>query len=403
MRFLSAIFAFLGYYFFLPFGFFDLLKTGYKTTNKALLLLIIIFLAFGSYYLLNFMDSRIPLLLGENQNINSENNRQFISNVLQTWKYRAVPIPIIIDLTLSKEAISIFYPIVFLIASMGIKNMKQGIISFFGSYLGLCILLVIKNYFYFQVMPEVPNEAIFLLYVSYFYLIIFCFLLILSNFAFSKSDKGLTGLIFSFGYFCGFIILYSFFKHNIKIYDILIYYTFGSSIINYYLIKGKKSIFSIDLKLNNEEDEAKYKVFISYRRVNNSDAARLIRSELNSRNVKTFIDIEDLGSHYFDEQLINIIRNTENFILLLSRNDLTDCIDEDDWLRKEISIAIQHQHNIIPVLKDGFYWDEPVFLPEEIKDLPRHNSIIYSVEYFDAMIIKIISFLENSSGKKLNN
>ena len=44
--------------------------------------------------------------------------------------------------------------------------------------------------------------------------------------------------------------------------------------------------------------------FISYRRETGADTARLIRAELLSRGMKTFLDVDDLGSFHFDERLL---------------------------------------------------------------------------------------------------
>ena len=121
---------------------------------------------------------------------------------------------------------------------------------------------------------------------------------------------------------------------------------------------------------------------------------------MNSKNFRAFIDIEELGSNFYDDQLIKVIQETDNFILLISPGDLENCIKKNDWFRKEISTAIKFDRNIIPILKDGFDWNESLDLPDDIKDLPRHNAINYSTEYFDAMLTKLVSFFNDSSIKQ---
>jgi hypothetical protein len=298
---------------------------------------------------------------------------------------------------------SLVYPPIFLLTSLGLKNLKQEILCFISTYFCLLILFVLKNFFLLQIIYADNQRIYYLLAISYNFSILFVLGLILSNITFSKINKGLTGLIFSIIYLCGFILLYHSLNGSTKIFDALIIYSLVAIIINYNLLRG--SVTRSDLtrvqSKNSDVDEFIFDVFISYRRNKNADAAKLIRTALNSRNISAFLDIEDLGSRFFDERLIEVIRHTNNFVLLISPDDLKNCKETNDWLRNEISTAIQSGRNIIPILKDGFNWDESLYLPEEIRDLPRHNSINYSTEYFEAMIMKLISFLEDSWVTKL--
>ena len=391
--------SFAGYFFILPLNFVRCALSGFKTTRKGWLILITIFFSIGCFFFLDHLNSQIPNILKENAadliNINKPDAN------FQTKAYRIVPIGDLLEVNiLSKPAITIIYPIFMLLASLGLENRKQGIICLASSSVFLIILLFANNFYYFQQTINSTRGAFLLLSVSYYFLIASSFGLILSNFTFAKFDKGLTGFVFSLVFLGGFILIYNLLNRSTKIYDIVILYALLSIIINYYLLR--KIIINPDLfitfKYAHSASETEYNVFISYRRSTNVDAARLIRTALNSKNLKAFVDIEDLGPKFFDEQLIEVIQKTENFILLISSEDLKKCSEPNDWLRKEIKTAIQFKRNIVPILKDGFSWDASI-LPEDIRDLPRHNSIKYSSEYFDAMIIKLTSFLNNTLAK----
>jgi hypothetical protein len=134
--------------------------------------------------------------------------------------------------------------------------------------------------------------------------------------------------------------------------------------------------------------------FISYRREGGADTARVIRGELALRNVQTFLDVDDLGSHYFDERLLREIESAANFILILSPGCLDRCHNEGDWLRREIVHAMRTGRNIIPILKDRFEFPSIASLPPEIADLPRYNCVEYSHTYMEAAISKLIRFLK---------
>jgi hypothetical protein len=391
--------SFASYFLILPLNFIRFALCGLKTTRKGWLLLITIFFSIGSFFLLDHLNTQIPNVLKENVTELINNDTPDVN--FQTEAYRIVPIGDLFDFVMfSEPAIMIIYPLFLFLASLGVENRKQGMICLASSFVWLIILLFINNFYYFQKTLNVTEGAFLLLSVSYYFLITSSLGLILSNFTLSKFSKGLTGFVFSLIFLGGFILMYRFFNRSTKIYDIMIIYSLMSIIINYYLLRNFiiKPDLSIDFKYAHSTNETDYNVFISYRRSTNVDAARLIRTALNSKNIKAFVDIEDLGPKFFDEQLIEVIKRTGNFILLISPEDLKKCSEPLDWLRREIKTAIQFNRNIVPILKDGFSWDASI-LPEDIRDLPRHNSIKYSAEYFDAMIIKLVSFLNNTMAK----
>ncbi len=141
-----------------------------------------------------------------------------------------------------------------------------------------------------------------------------------------------------------------------------------------------------------------YDVFISYRRDETTDAARLLASSLVERGHRAFLDLDDLGSHHFDERLARAIESAPNFLVILAPTSLARCSEPGDWLRLELAHAIRTRRNIIPLLKDGFRFPPPGEMPEDIVELPRYNGIPYSTQYFTAMMTKIEEFLVTTAG-----
>ena len=129
-----------------------------------------------------------------------------------------------------------------------------------------------------------------------------------------------------------------------------------------------------------------YDVFISYRRDSSASQARLIRSELTNRNYKVFLDVADLDRGYFDETLLTTIAETPSFLLMLAPGSLDQCVNENDWLRRELGQAIATKRTIIPIYLAGFSF--PPSLPSDIAELPRHQAVEYSHTLFDATIEK---------------
>jgi len=136
-----------------------------------------------------------------------------------------------------------------------------------------------------------------------------------------------------------------------------------------------------------------YDVFISYRREDGASTARLIQSELRQRNIRAFLDIDDLRPGHFDDALLGQIDNASGFLLVLSPGCLERCSDPGDWLKREISHAIRRDKKIIPIMMPGFVFPEARQLPAEIRAIRIHQAVSYSHEFFNAMIEKIIRYL----------
>jgi hypothetical protein len=135
-------------------------------------------------------------------------------------------------------------------------------------------------------------------------------------------------------------------------------------------------------------------VFISYRRLGEAQfVARIIRAELRHRGCAVFLDVDSLGTGRFDDALLQEIKNARNFLIVLSPNCLDRCSDEEDWFRRELAYALSIERNIIPILMDGFGWPDAEQLPEDIRSARRYHGLLYSHDYFDAMMGKVEGFL----------
>ncbi len=142
-----------------------------------------------------------------------------------------------------------------------------------------------------------------------------------------------------------------------------------------------------------------YHLFISYRRKNGAEAARAIVERLRSLDVGAFMDVNSLDSGPFDEQLLSTIGATPNFIVILSEGSLDRCVNEGDWLRREMAHAIRTRRNIIPVTMDAFQWPEPDKLPGDVRALTAYHSLPYDQVYFDAFIDRLVIFLRRGKGR----
>lgn len=149
---------------------------------------------------------------------------------------------------------------------------------------------------------------------------------------------------------------------------------------------GKKSKITVSEK---PVKLTKYnQIFISYRRKGGDVVAKLICSELQNRGYSVFYDYDSLKGGYFDDHIVDAIKNCRDFILVLPRRALARCRNKKDWVRQEIVCALEANKNIIPVMVDGFEF--PKKLPPEISDVARCNGVRFEMAYLDAVIDKII-------------
>ena len=142
-------------------------------------------------------------------------------------------------------------------------------------------------------------------------------------------------------------------------------------------------------------NEQRYQIFISYRR-NGSDAhARVFYEKFKELGYSVFLDFESLFSGGFKVNILKAIEECSDFLLLLPKDGLARCSEEDDLLREEIATAIRFKKNIIPVFISGFKMPLPSELPPDIAELVERNGVDCSMEYFDAVFEKIVRNLDS--------
>ena len=121
----------------------------------------------------------------------------------------------------------------------------------------------------------------------------------------------------------------------------------------------------------------KSEIFISYRRDGGEFVAKKLRDTLVKAHYHAFLDIEGLGSGDFNEHLLQAIDSSSDYILVLSNNSLDRCVNDDDWVRREIEYAHSKNKHIIALVNKGFQFPEN--LPESCQFL--NTSEIEKIEY----------------------
>lgn len=141
--------------------------------------------------------------------------------------------------------------------------------------------------------------------------------------------------------------------------------------------------------------QQRYDIFISYRR-DSFNQANLICTRLKALGYRVFIDVEALNSGKFNEQLLTVIENCKDFILVLPPNALDRCVNDDDWVRREVMCAMENKRNIIPIMLAGFAWPSP--MPEGMEELCMFQSLAPMPDmYFDMQIKKLQGYLKSKA------
>lgn len=131
----------------------------------------------------------------------------------------------------------------------------------------------------------------------------------------------------------------------------------------------------------------KYDIFISYRRKGGFETAKHLYDLLSRDGYSVSFDIDTLRNGDFDTALLSRIEECTDFILILNQGAFDRTLDPsfnpvNDWMRNELSHALKHNKNIIPVMLEGFT-AFPDNLPADIAKVVRKNGPKYDSYYFD--------------------
>ncbi|MGN6214916.1 TIR domain-containing protein [Parafilimonas sp.] len=128
------------------------------------------------------------------------------------------------------------------------------------------------------------------------------------------------------------------------------------------------------------------KIFINYRREDTSGYAGRIAdalaSEFGENNI--FIDVTKINTGSDFTEVITQALDQSRYLLILIGNTWLNCKDSagnrrldntDDFVRKEISLAIKRKVKLIPVLLEDARMPDAGALPDDIKDLCKWQAI----------------------------
>ncbi len=116
-----------------------------------------------------------------------------------------------------------------------------------------------------------------------------------------------------------------------------------------------------------------YDIFISYRRETGEDKARILNQYLSSIGYKVFFDHESGLTGEFETEILAAVEIAPVFLFLMTPNCFDRCMDEGDWVRREIEMAVKLNKEIIPIRPnyDSNFDNLSDNLPESIRQLSK--------------------------------
>ena len=136
-----------------------------------------------------------------------------------------------------------------------------------------------------------------------------------------------------------------------------------------------------------------YDIFISYRREGGKDKARALKGELELKKFNVFLDFDELKDGKFDKRIMDAIDQASVFIFLMTPHSLDRCVNEDDWVRKEIEYATKRGKTILPVNVDMEFSEFPKETPASVKEaLGAHTFVdIHFGSTFKDLVEKMVN------------
>lgn len=156
----------------------------------------------------------------------------------------------------------------------------------------------------------------------------------------------------------------------------------------------------------------KLPIFISYRRDDAAAEARALYTALRQTLGvnSTFMDTSDIPpGRIWPDELIASLRKSNTVLVVIGPAWLQSCdewsrrrIDlDDDWVRKEISLALQQNKTVIPILVRAAVLPPSNVLPEDLKELPTRQKIDLRRDYWDHDLELVLNYFDTKQRKAM--
>ena len=140
-----------------------------------------------------------------------------------------------------------------------------------------------------------------------------------------------------------------------------------------YSTQFRRKYFRTKVRLR--EASNKLSVFISYRRSDAVDIARLIADHLSgTKKFSVAFDLDALRTGLFSRDLGNRISMCDVFLPVYTPDYFSRVDNPEDWVRREMETAIHLDKTVCPVRIDNAPLPDAISLPEEITPILSWNA-----------------------------
>jgi hypothetical protein len=116
-----------------------------------------------------------------------------------------------------------------------------------------------------------------------------------------------------------------------------------------------------------QEQVPSRRIFISYRRAASQAFANHLYTALLDKKLRVFLDTSSIEPGSFPERLKEQIRDCDVFLLVIAKGTFERVRDPEDWVRREIELALSFQKLIIPVIEPGHPFPSREELPDSLR------------------------------------
>jgi hypothetical protein len=135
----------------------------------------------------------------------------------------------------------------------------------------------------------------------------------------------------------------------------------------------------------------RYDVFVSYCREDGATIARLLADKIAAEGYRVFLDVQELGSGSWSQELELRINECPDFVVVMTATYLARLRSEGSVIQREVAAALQRGRNVVPVLVETMPPADQ--LPASVAALADANGIRFVHEYADAVVIKLCALL----------
>ena len=143
-----------------------------------------------------------------------------------------------------------------------------------------------------------------------------------------------------------------------------------------------------------------FDVFVSYRRSDGKSFAKTLNLAFKNEGFRCFLDYSDLEGGDFRKQLQDAVVDAPIFVMVMTPDYFARCVkkvetadgktvfepNEEDWVRREIELALKNGKIIIPINMNGILKGTPDYLDEDFGNrVGCHQfSSVYDDDTFDS-------------------